>query len=73
MVGTTPARIQVPISAPTTSRMSSALIETEMPWLMPRSIVGHECPLRSPMTAAAAAARTSAIWFGPLDDSSPKR
>ena len=73
MVGTAPARIQAPMSEPTTSRISSAPTETDMPWLMPRSIVFHECPLRTPTSAAAPAERMSAIWLGPLDDVSPNR
>jgi hypothetical protein len=37
-----PARIQLPMTAPTTSRISTAAIESEMPCTMPRSMSRHE-------------------------------
>ena len=50
-----------------------APIDTEMLWRIPSSTAFHGCPLRSPTTAAAAAASMRAIWFGPLDEPSPNR
>ena len=50
-----------------------APIDTERLRRMPCSMAAHGCPFRSPTSAAAEAASMRAIWFGPLDDASPKR
>ena len=73
MVGTMPARIQVPITDPTTSRISTAPIEVAMPRLIAPSISAHDWPLARPTSPATAVPSTSAIWLGPNEDSSPNR
>ena len=50
-----------------------APIDTERLRRMPSSMAAHVYPLRSPTSAAAAAASMRAIWFGPPDDASPNR
>ena len=50
-----------------------ALMAEEMESFTPLISFVHEVPRRMPIAAATAAAHNSAIWFGPYDESSPKK
>ena len=67
-----PDRFHVPISAPTASRMNTALV-IEVTRVGRRSTSAHRWPFLSTMSAAIIAQSTSATWIGPSSASSPNR
>jgi hypothetical protein len=72
-VGTVPDRIQVPMSAPTASRMKIGTIASEMPCTRPSWMVFQDRPLYSPTSAATPLASISVIWFAPYEELSLNR
>jgi hypothetical protein len=65
IVGTVPLRVQVPISAPTASRMKTGTTASDTPCTSASWMSSQRMPLRRPMIAAMPAASSSEIWLAP--------
>ena len=73
MVGMVPAMFQVPISAPTASRMKIAPMADVTPPTAASATPATVYPFLNAIRLANAALRSSATWSGPLVASIPNR
>ena len=68
-----PDRFQVPISAPTASKMNIAVTIEDSPRRPDSAISSQLCPFRRMTTAVTMQHTTSAVWSGPSSASRPNR